>query len=181
MPRLSTIGNFVFRTSLDIETDPEQPNYQGAVMTFVQTSAPTGWTKITTYNDASLRVVTGSASSGGFQSFSTTLTNGKTLTGSAIYSGTAGTTTLTTPTIASHRHNTSNLTGRGSTNLATTPGANPAFTASPTYFPGAIINHPGTATGHDHSASPGGSSSSSNYASFNFGVKYVDIILAIRN
>jgi len=33
----------------------------GTVMLFQQTAAPTGWTKITTYNDVGLRVVSGTA------------------------------------------------------------------------------------------------------------------------
>lgn len=35
----------------------------GTVMLFQQTSAPTGWTKITTFNDVGLRVVSGTAGS----------------------------------------------------------------------------------------------------------------------
>lgn len=40
-------------------------------MLFQQTAAPTGWTKSTTHNDKALRVVTGTASSGGSVDFST--------------------------------------------------------------------------------------------------------------
>lgn len=42
----------------------------GTVMLFVQTAAPTGWTKSTTHNDKALRVVSGTASSGGSTAFS---------------------------------------------------------------------------------------------------------------
>lgn len=56
----------------------------GTLMLFQQTTAPTGWTKQTTHNDKSLRVVSGSASSGGVQTFSTvfsrTVTDAYTLT-----------------------------------------------------------------------------------------------------
>lgn len=38
-------------------------------MIFVQTSAPTGWTKVTTTNNAALRLVSGSASTGGTADF----------------------------------------------------------------------------------------------------------------
>lgn len=41
----------------------------GTVMLFVQTAAPTGWTKSTTHNDKALRIVSGTASSGGTTSF----------------------------------------------------------------------------------------------------------------
>jgi hypothetical protein len=43
----------------------------GTAMMFVQTSAPTGWTKSVTHNDKALRVVSGTASSGGSVAFST--------------------------------------------------------------------------------------------------------------
>jgi hypothetical protein len=42
----------------------------GTVMLFQQTSAPTGWTKGSTYNDYALRAVTGTASTGGSTAFS---------------------------------------------------------------------------------------------------------------
>jgi hypothetical protein len=43
----------------------------GTVMLFVQTAAPTGWTKSVTHNDKALRVVSGAVSSGGSVNFST--------------------------------------------------------------------------------------------------------------
>lgn len=43
----------------------------GSAMLFVQTSAPSGWTKVTAHNDKALRVVSGSAGSGGSVNFST--------------------------------------------------------------------------------------------------------------
>jgi hypothetical protein len=43
----------------------------GTVMLFMQTAAPTGWTKSTTHNDKALRIVSGAASSGGSVNFST--------------------------------------------------------------------------------------------------------------
>ena len=56
-------------------------------MMFVQTTAPTGWTKetnSTNYNDRAIRIVTGTASSGGNENFSTVFateaTEGHTLT-----------------------------------------------------------------------------------------------------
>lgn len=57
----------------------------GTVMLFAQSNAPTGWTKITTHDNKALRVVSGSASSGGTngftQAFNTTYsTDGHALT-----------------------------------------------------------------------------------------------------
>jgi len=67
----------------------------GTRMAFNQTAAPTGWTKDTTaaINDSILRLVTGTASSGGATGFSTY--NAATTTGA---------TTLSTAQIPSHTH-----------------------------------------------------------------------------
>ena len=46
---------------------------RGTQMLFQQTAAPVGWTKQTTHNDKALRVVSGTASSGGSVAFSTAL------------------------------------------------------------------------------------------------------------
>ena len=47
------------------------PFPSGTLMLFQQTAAPTGWTKQTTHNDKALRVVSGTASSGGSSAFTT--------------------------------------------------------------------------------------------------------------
>lgn len=61
----------------------------GSTCVFVQTSAPTGWTKLTTHNDKSLRVVNGTAGSGGTVAFSSVFGSIRQLT------GTIGSTTAT--------------------------------------------------------------------------------------
>ena len=104
----------------------------GTKMLFAQTAAPTGWTKDTVnYNDYALRVVTGTASSGGTVAFttafasqtpsgtvsssfssgsaaSTTATGTISVSGGAVASttatGTVGATTLATTQIPSHQH-----------------------------------------------------------------------------
>jgi hypothetical protein len=43
----------------------------GTIMLFKQTAAPTGWTKLTSDNDAALRVVSGTPSTGGTAGFTT--------------------------------------------------------------------------------------------------------------
>jgi hypothetical protein len=65
----------------------------GTVMLFVQTAAPTGWTKGATHNDKALRVVSGAAGSGGTSPFSTVF--GKTATDAH---------TLTTAEMPAHTH-----------------------------------------------------------------------------
>jgi hypothetical protein len=64
----------------------------GTVMLFQQTTAPTGWTKLTTHDDKALRIVSGTVGSGGATAFS------------AVLNGTVGATTLTTAQMPSHSH-----------------------------------------------------------------------------
>lgn len=67
----------------------------GTKMLFAQTAAPTGWTKDTTnYNEHALRVVTGTASSGGSVNFTTAFAS-QTPSGSVSSSGSSGNTTAT--------------------------------------------------------------------------------------
>ena len=72
----------------------------GTLMLFQQTAAPTGWTKQTTHDNKALRVVSGTAGSGGSVDFTT-----------AFASGTTGATTLTTTQIPSHTHLINKSTG----------------------------------------------------------------------
>ena len=74
----------------------------GTAMLFAQTSAPTGWTKSTTHNNKALRVVSGSASSGGSNSFTTAFgstrginANASDTTAAGNVSSSAGDTTAT--------------------------------------------------------------------------------------
>lgn len=53
-----------------IATLGTSPFPAGTAMLFAQTSAPTGWTKSTAHNDKTLRVVSGTAGSGGSVAFS---------------------------------------------------------------------------------------------------------------
>ena len=60
-------------------------------MLFYQSSAPTGWTKSTSHNNKALRVVSGSASSGGSNSFTSTFASRSvSVSGSGSASGTTG-------------------------------------------------------------------------------------------
>lgn len=67
----------------------------GTRMLFQQTSAPVGWTKDAAHNDKTLRVVSGSAGSGGTVNFSAAFVNGH-----------VGETILTIEQIPSHDHGT---------------------------------------------------------------------------
>lgn len=79
----------------------------GTVTTFMQGSAPTGWTRITTYNDMALRIVNGNSGvqlGGGSRSFSTIFTS------SFGISGSVGGTALTVDQMPSHSHGVSDPT-----------------------------------------------------------------------
>jgi hypothetical protein len=96
----------------------------GTVMLFVQTNAPTGWTKSTTHNNKALRVVSGTASSGGTTAFTSVFASrtpggsiANTTAGGSISSTTAGgsvngsnsggsvnATTLTAAQMPTHSH-----------------------------------------------------------------------------
>lgn len=74
----------------------------GTQMLFVQDAAPTGWTKQTTVNDATIRIISGTTGgkTGGSVAFSTAFVAGKAIT----LSGNVGATTLSTAQIPSHTH-----------------------------------------------------------------------------
>ena len=74
----------------------------GTQMLFVQAAAPTGWTKQTTVNDATIRIVSGTTggNTGGSVAFSTAFVAGKAIT----LSGNVGATTLSAAQIPSHSH-----------------------------------------------------------------------------
>jgi len=138
----------------------------GTLMLFQQTSAPTGWTKQTTHDNKALRVVSGTAGSGGSTAFTSVFTS-RTPAGSVAVSNAAF--TLTTNEIPSHTHSytVSNLSNFGS------PGGNVSVN----------MGGGGSNTG---SAGGGGSHTHANTATFSgtaldFAVQYVDLIIASKN
>jgi hypothetical protein len=130
----------------------------GTVMLFGQTSAPTGWTKDTTnYNNSALRIVTGSASTGGTVDFTTAFV-------SQTPSGTVGSTTLTTAQIPSHTHSTPRGTVSGGSQAQSQQcGSDQFSTTSGAAGGGGSHNHTFTGT------------------AINLAVKYVDVIRATKD
>ena len=133
----------------------------GTIMLFVQTSAPTGWTKSTTHDNKALRIVSGAASSGGSVAFTTAFA-------SQSVAGTVGSTVLTTNQIPSHSHTTlSDLYGVGSggaqaiTSISGTSGSRSGVTAVT-----------GGGLGHDHTFTG---------TAINLAVQYVDVIIATKD
>lgn len=124
----------------------------GTRMMFAQTSAPTGWTKDTTnYNNHAIRVVTGTASTGGSVDFTTAFASG--LSDSAV--------TLTESQMPSHVH------------TQTTWGD---LSYDVTYIQGASRAR----DGGRNTSSTGGSTSDAHTLP-SFAVKYLDVITATKD
>ena len=175
----------------------------GTVMLFAQSSAPTGWTKQTTHNNKALRVVSGSASSGGSNAFSNTFASrsltanaGNTTAGgnvsvsiaNANTSGNVNSHTLSINEIPSHSH------GIGAASLGPPNGGSAARGASAANIGNMSTGNAGGGGGHSHGFS-GGSHSHNANASFSgsahnhnisvtnldLEVQFVDVILAAKD
>jgi hypothetical protein len=140
----------------------------GTVMIFGQTAAPTGFTKLTDQDNAALRVVSGSASTGGTVNFTTAFAS-QAVTITAV-SGTAGATTLSTPQIPSHNHSVPACT----TNYGQSPQGSQLGGPVNTSFGSGSTGGGGS---HDHPFS----FTSATATAINLAVKYVDIIRATKD
>jgi hypothetical protein len=153
----------------------------GTVMLFAQTTAPTGWTKDTTnYNNSGLRVVTGSASTGGSVDFTTAFAS-QTPSGSVSItsvSGSAGNTTLSTPQIPSHNHVVNYQSGSKSDPVQFRLDTNASTGLVRQNFSSGSTGG-GGAHSHPFSFSSGSGTFTGN--AINLAVKYVDVIRATKN
>lgn len=168
----------------------------GTTMMFVQTTAPTGWTKDTTHDNKALRVVSGTAGSGGSVAFTTafasqavsgsvgdtTATNQATTAG-----GTVGNTTLTSTQIPSHSHNASS--GVFVTNVfPSTSSWAPNFATGNLQMNGGATASTGGSGSHNHSFSGTSHNHTQNAhnhtftgTAINMDVSYVDVIIATKD
>ena len=141
----------------------------GTSMLFYQAAAPTGWTQITSLNDYSLRVVSGSG--GGY-------TGGNGV--SSFFSGynTVGSTTLTTSQIPSHSHG---VNDPGHTHGSMNAAANPdTFNSSPFVPNRASIDTPfdwSAVTGISIQSTGGGGSHNHTIPN----LAYADIIICTKS
>jgi hypothetical protein len=165
-----------------VQGNPNDGFEAGTKCLFRQTAAPTGWTKDTTYTDSALRVTSGTISQQavGGREFSTLFT-ARTITQSMLpnvtlsYSG-------TTSSNGSHTHgytlNTRLGTASMNHNADTTPAASGSGSDVQT---GALtINADGA---HTHTYSGNTSSINGNVGqdTIQFGVNFVDVIIATRD
>jgi hypothetical protein len=141
----------------------------GTVMLFVQTAAPTGWTKSTANDNKALRVVSGSASTGGSVAFTTAFAS-QAVSGTV---GTSGATTLTIDQIPSHTHSYTTRTTAGEP--STNSNISRAFTNATPQTYSVDIGSTGGGNSHTHS---GGSFTGT---AINLAVQYVDVIIATKD
>jgi len=173
----------------------------GTIMLFQQSTAPTGWTKLTTHDNKALRVVSGNVGSGGTTGFSSVFA-GRTPTGNVStttngsISGSTGNTTITTSTMPSHQHlagqntnwgNSNNLTpnfyGYGTVNVSNQSYSNIFNNFSTSSYRG-YTNNQGSSNAHNHPLSAtwsGSSSSTFSGSSMDFNVAHVDVIFASKD
>ena len=154
----------------------------GTVMLFVQTAAPTGWTKSTTHNDKALRIVSGSVSSGGNTAFSSTFVN-RTPAGSVSGTNSGGAVSdagLTEAQLPSHAH-TEQLMSSVAT--MTTTGTRIGGSGTGTTNRTATSPTLGTGSGsvHGHGFTQPSWSGSFTGTALDFGVQYVDAIIATKD
>lgn len=167
----------------------------GTAMLFQQTAAPTGWTKQTTHNNKALRVVTGTAGSGGSSAF-TTAFGTPSVSGSVSISGAPSSgnlavsisgsisgTTLSTAQIPAHSHSISRSGGNLNQSTNQNGAGNSLRTTNTGNTGGGGSHNHGHNLAGSMTGSPGignlAGSLSSSTASIN--VQYVDLIIASKD
>jgi len=190
----ATTGSFTTVNLTNLNIIPS-----GTYMLFQQTAAPTGWTKETTHDNKALRVVTGTASSGGSVDFTTAFASqavtGTTDGSGVTITGSVASYTLTESDIPAHTHfiaagTAADGTGGiepdnylaqkgnyGNTNNYIVAGISVSATEG-------LTSETGGDGGHTHSAGTlaGGSHTHTFTGSaINLAVEYVDIIIASKD
>jgi len=143
---------------------------QNTYSIFFQASAPTGWTKSTSYDDYALRVVSGTGGgSGGSTAFSGIFpTEYRPVSQPGVpMSGSVGNHTLTTSELATHSHDTTAVT------LTYTPGLGDVGYASG--WTRSSVATSGTGGGGSHNHPWSGTCDFS--GSFDMRIKYMNVIL----
>jgi plastocyanin len=163
-------------------TTPSIPT--GTICKFQQTTAPTLWTKLTSYNDYALRVTSGTVSTGGTRAFSAVFANQVSTAGGTLGTVTASVDPAVGGTVA-HQHIGVQV------NLGAyvyDPAALTVPSPSVAFGTAGALPGPTTAAGggvaHNHSITvPATYNSPTPLSATNadFSIKYVDMILAQRN
>jgi hypothetical protein len=185
----------VFSSGLYAPQANPPPFPTGTKMLFQQTAAPTGWTKDTTHDNKALRVVSGTASTGGSVAFTTafaskavtgTIANQTATNQAATQGGTVANHTLTTARIPSHTHSRT-VEARSDGNSVVGP---PYLSAAGGFLANNTITTGSTGGGGAHNHSFSGSShnhtqNAHNHSftgtAINLAVQYVDLIIATKD
>jgi len=142
----------------------------GTQLAFINVVAPLGWVRVSTYDDALLRIVGSAApSSGGSNGFSTV--NAQTGTGTGSASGATDAHTLSTAEMPSHSH-----AEFAASNATTSAGVEVKGVADSTGYGQSSHNTASAGGGGSHTHTITGLSIPS--LSVSFGIKYVDVLIA---
>ena len=160
----------------------------GSVMVFFQANAPTGWTKVTTQNDKTLRVVSGT---GGGTGGDWAMSAGETTSshGGHVHSGaahnhshnlSAGSHTLSVSQMPSHSHS-SGINGQSSNAVSQSPqtrgGNNPINTGST----GGSGSHSHSLSGSISSGGSGDTGSAGSHTHTIAAPQYIDVIICSKD
>ena len=156
----------------------------GSLMLFQQSSAPTGWTKQTTHDNKALRVVTGSASSGGSNTFSAAFNTDFTISGTTggtavtISGSTAGhsITQAELPNITLTPQQRAKTEDKGPLNRGSSSGGGAGYE-----FLDIPLGGSGTAHSHGVGTLAGGSHTHTFSDTENLDVQYVDLIICSKD
>ena len=150
-----------------VETDPSSiplPFLSGTTMLFIQASAPFGWTKVTTYNDYALRIVSGSgAGTGGSTAFSTVFNA----------SNQPSATTLSSSQMPSHTHAVPDSNVPGSSNIS--------FFQLNTFIGIRSLSYVNTPWGGYNQANENTGGGTSHTHSMSMAINYIDAIIATKD
>jgi microcystin-dependent protein len=157
----------------------------GSLMLFQQSSAPTGWTKGTAHDNKALRVVTGSASSGGSNTFAAAFNNNQTVSGttsstSVTITGSTAAHTLTISEMPAHTHTEGGTQEFGTTSSTSTGVRNTGNSSPGNQFETQSTGGGGSHS-HDVGTLAGGSHTHTFSDTFNLDVQYVDLIICSKD
>ena len=166
-----TSSGVTFSDSTTISSKYDVIPQSNTPLYFYQSSAPTGWSQVSSNNNKMMRVVSGTgAGTGGSNAFTNTFTN-RTYSANFNVPFSAGVNnhTLSTPQLPSHSHSTEAGDGR-TFNPIPQNSSNNGFNSQSSHNSG----NAGNGGGHNHSASVSASASWS--AGIDMRVQYINVI-----